>query len=334
MTKVYTKCILVTGGAGFIGSNFLNHFVKNYPNYYFICIDKLSYSSDNSTKNIIDITDAENFKFIKLDLAESYLDLFQLLVTDYEIYQITDIINFAAESCVDKSFESPLYFTKNNILSTQNLLECYRLLKKSRPEVNINFLHISTDEVYGDSDIDVNEQGILNPTNPYSASKAAVDLIINSYRYSYKLPICIIRPNNIYGPYQYPEKIISRTLHCLKHGKKIPIHGSGSNKRRYLHVKDFLNGLQLIWENGNLDDSYNIGNDFEISNYAVIKLIGELFFGNKSEIDDKVVFVNDREYNDLQYSINDDKIKQLGWKPEIDFRSGIKDLIDNYYPYL
>ncbi|KAK6202680.1 putative dtdp-glucose 4,6-dehydratase [Scheffersomyces amazonensis] len=334
MTKAYDRYVLVTGGAGFIGSNFLNYFVAAYPNYYFICIDKLNYSSNSSTKNIRSIISKTNFKFIKLDLAESFDELYQLIVTNNEQYPITDIVNFAAESSVDKSFESPLYFTRNNILSTQNLLECYRLLKESNSNIKINFLHISTDEVYGDSNIDAVEYGTLRPTNPYSASKAAIDLIISSYQYSYKLPICIIRPNNIYGPYQYPDKLVSLTLNCLKNNKNIPLHGNGSNKRCYLHVRDFLEGLELIWTKGDMDGTYNIGSEFEIDNYSAVKLICEAFIGSNKGLGERISFVPDRNYNDLRYSINCDKMKSLGWEPKIEFRAGIENLIENFYESL
>ncbi|RLV92175.1 hypothetical protein JA1_003395 [Spathaspora sp. JA1] len=316
MTIHFEKRVLITGGAGFIGSNFLNYFVRKYPSYHFTCIDKLNYASNFD--NIADLQQLNNFKFIKLDLSESYETLHTILVTNFPQTEITDFINFAAESCVDKSFISPLYFTRNNILATQNLLECYRELQsKYRQQYKFNFIHISTDEVYGDINQTANkENSILCPTNPYAATKAAIDLIIKSYQYSFNLPITTLRPNNIYGPNQYPEKLIPLTIKCLQEQKPIPIHGDGTNKRCYLYILDFLDALDLLWhsqDSSTSGDIYNIGGDCEIDNNSLVKLICEKFFKTKSiDYTQYIQYVKDRAYNDKEYSINNDKISQLG----------------------
>ena len=330
MTRFYDKYVLVTGGAGFIGSNFLEYFVRKYPNYHFTCIDKLNYASQCSTASLSVLKGYPNFTFIKLDLSESFSELRQLLVEDFPINQITDIVNFAAESSVDKSFSDPLYFTRNNILVTQNLLECMRLLKQQNLQILVRLLHISTDEVYGDSDILNDEQGRLLPTNPYAATKASIDLIIHSYQCSYDLLVTIIRPNNIYGPHQYPDKIVPVTIERLTKGIKIPIHGIGSNKRRYLHVQDFLDALELIWQNDeSINEIYNVGSDEEISNLSLVKLICHLYDRKltKEQINDKVQFIPDRNYNDMKYSTTCGKIKLLGWKPRIKLVDGLSSLL-------
>ncbi|CAI5758939.1 unnamed protein product [Candida verbasci] len=309
----FEKRVLVCGGAGFIGSNFLNHLVPKYPNYYFLCVDTLNYAANyENIKHLVE--SCKNFQFIKLDIGDPSL------IEIVKEYQVNEIINFAAESCVDRSFENPYYFTKNNVLSTQNLLEVCRML----PDQISFMIHNSTDEVYGDEDGDKDENSVLNPTNPYSATKGCMDLIINSYVYSYKLPITIIRPNNIYGPLQYPEKIISRTIKCIQDGTRMPIHGDGKCKRRYLYVSDLVNAIDLIWHEDRdkvVGEIFNVGSDDEpIDNNAVVKLVNEIFNENG---DAKVEHIKDRNYNDLDYSILSTKIKQLGWKQEFSLKEGL-----------
>ncbi|CAH6721741.1 sterol-4-alpha-carboxylate 3-dehydrogenase, decarboxylating [[Candida] jaroonii] len=305
-----SESIIITGGAGFIGSNFINYLVNNTI-YHIICVDMLNYASDTNRLPMDRIT------FVKMDLSKNYKGLTEL----FEENKINTVINFAAESCVDRSFEDPLHFTANNILGTQNLLEVIRKLSYS-----VKFIHISTDEVYGEQDDnDVNENDNLNPSNPYAATKASIDLIIKSYQYSYNLPIIIVRANNIYGPNQYPEKIIPVTIQRLKNDESIPIHGNGSNKRKYLYIKDFIDALMIIWDNfgQNVGEIFNIGCDFEIDNLSLVNLIGSIM-GKTPNIE----FIKDRNYNDSRYSINYDKLKQLGWKPQINLEQGLNMLIN------
>lgn len=309
MTVTYTKKVLVTGGAGFIGCNFLSYIVPKYPQVHFTCIDKLNYASNSHIIKQLELL--PNFCFIQLDLSESLEKLLDIT------RDTTDIINFAAESCVDRSFLEPLYFTKNNIFATQNLLECHRLNR------NINyFLHISTDEVYGElvSNV-VEDDHLMNPTNPYSASKAAIDLIIQSYQYSYKLPITILRPNNVYGPLQYPEKIIPLTIKCLHEKTPIPIHGNGTNKRRYLYVLDLVLAIEIIWKSQQITTNqiYNVGGTDELDNNSLVNLIMNVF-----QTPGEIQYVKDRKYNDSSYSIDTTKLAALGWEPKISITQGLE----------
>lgn len=352
----FEKYVLLTGGAGFMGSHCLEYLVTHYPNYHFTCLDKLNYASDQSTIYLSKVIKYSNFNFVEMDISTNYSVLYKLLVTDYPKNKISTIINLAAESSVDRSFLNPLYFTTNNIIGTQNLLECFRLLKDKFPEVRnrICFIQVSTDEVYGEQNEDesVDESSEPNPTNPYSASKAACDLIIKSYQYSYNIPVSIIRSNNVYGPRQYHEKIIPMTLAKLQKfvkensrdgvmAEKIQIHGDGSNRRAYLHIFDFIKGLDLVWkifreEQQQRDDYkgqiFNIGSDHEISNLSLVKLICDYYLEKKLSLSNLqysnyIEFVEDRKYNDSRYSIDYSRIRKLGWKPKISLRDGIKDLI-------
>lgn len=310
----YTKSVLVAGGAGFIGRSFLLQFVRKFPNYFFICVDILNYASDYEVLKPLERL--ENYKFIKMDLSEDVNQLLQVV----KEHQVTDIINFAAESCVDKSFVSPIFFTKNNILATQNLLECARLLQIP------TFIHISTDEVYGDEMDKAMENSPLCPTNPYSATKAAIDLIVNAYIKSYEMPITILRPNNIYGPGQYPEKLIPLVIECGRKKQPVPIHGDGKNKRRYLYMSDFLDALDLVWHNADCTGKvYNVGGDEgPIDNCSLVSLINEVF-GYSVDIE----FVKDRNYNDKDYSMDTSKLRKLGWKQKVTLHDGLKDMCDS-----
>lgn len=309
MTISYSKRVLVSGGAGFIGSNFLNYMVLKYPRIHFTCIDKLNYASNPYIMNQLE--SFPNFHFIQLDVSECLEQLLEIT------RDTTDIINFAAESCVDRSFVDPLYFTKNNVLGTQNLLECLRC------NHNIKyFLHISTDEVYGDQHSNVGEdEHFMNPTNPYSASKAAIDLIIQSYQYSYKLPITILRPNNVYGPLQYPEKIIPLTIKCLYENKPIPIHGNGTQKRRYLYVLDLVQAIEIVWEKHSMTTNqiYNVGGTDELDNNSLVKLIMKVY-----QKPGEIQYTEDRKYNDINYSIDTIKLTKLGWTPQISITQGLE----------
>lgn len=324
----FEKQVIVTGGAGFIGSHLLTTLVAEYPNHNFICLDKLNYASKDlvNLKHLLD-TKPANFQFIQTDLTDKDR-LFSLLNDTSKSYcPITDIINLAAESCVDKSFEDPLFFTYNNILGTQNLLEYYRLFGHD----SINFIHISTDEVYGEQlpDDVVNEWDKLNPTNPYSATKAAIDMIIKSYEYSYNLPITIVRSNNVYGPNQYPEKIIPTAILKLCQNKKIPIHGDGKNKRSYLYIDDFIDAIELLYTK-QIPGIFNVGCPFEIDNLSLVKLIISLY-KNEHNInpDDFIQFVKDRNYNDSRYCIDYSNLTRLGWNPKIDLVTGLTRLLNH-----
>ncbi|KAJ9097098.1 hypothetical protein QFC19_006873 [Naganishia cerealis] len=343
--------VLVTGGAGFIGSHTLDYLVQKYPDCKFTCVDKLSYATNYLENNLRKVSGCDNFTFIKLDLAEEHQRLDELI--NHSANNFTTIINFAAESCVDKSFNDPLYFTKNNVLATQNLLECCRTLLNSKPNLrrNFKFIHISTDEVYGEQKEGeiIDEDGPLHPTNPYAASKAACDLIIEAYKHSYKIPITLIRSNNVYGPRQFPEKIIPACLKALQKAsptgiaekERIPIHGNGRHTRRYLHVLDFAKAVDHIWNwlkntsessSDFLGETFNVGTDDEVDNLSMVKLICTIFMRKKFGVEslDASSFIRhtkDRNYNDFRYSIDFTKIKKVGWKQEISLEQGIEELV-------
>ena len=357
----YDKRVLVTGGAGFIGSHFLDYFVRKYPHYHFTCIDKLNYVCNGSTKFMEKVLKCENFSFIQKDVYQDYDFLYDFLVTNYDTTKIDYIVNIAAESSVNLSFEDPLYFTKNNVIGTQNLLECWRILFQKNPTLKEKclFLHVSTDEVYGEQaeGEHVDEKSPLNPTNPYSSTKAATDLILGAYRQSFRLPVAILRSNNVYGARQHPEKIIALALtklvlHCCKGNldqemeDKIKIHGDGSNKRTYLHIVDLLEAIDLIWNillkeplstSGKIEKYvFNIGSEDEIDNLSLVKLIITKFFekkGKKSPIEflNYIAFTTDRCYNDSRYSINYAKTKKLGWKPAVKLEQGLEEMIEELY---
>ena len=251
--------VLITGGAGFMGSDFVKFMVNKYPKYNFTNYDKLTYAAD--LKNLKGIENKKNYKFVERDVCD-FKPLVKLLK------DIDCIIHLAAESHVDNSIGNSLIFTMSNTYGTHVLLEAARLnnIKK--------FLHVSTDEVYGDiEEGSFKEDSTLNPNNPYSASKAGAEMIVRSYYKTYKMPIITIRGNNVFGPYQYPEKIIPAFITRLLEDKKIPLHGDGSNIRTYIYVEDFSNALDIIFNKGKIGEIYNIGTSDEKSNLDVTKLL-------------------------------------------------------------
>jgi len=304
--------ILITGGAGFMGSDFVRFMVSKYPKYNFINYDKLTYAAD--LKNLKDIENKENYKFVVGDVCD-----FKLLVNILK--DIDCVIHLAAESHVDNSIGNSLIFTMSNTYGTHVLLEAARLnnIKK--------FLHVSTDEVYGDiEEGSFKEDSTLNPNNPYSASKAGAEMIVRSYYKTYKMPIIIVRGNNVFGPRQYPEKIIPAFITRLLENKKIPLHGDGSNIRTYIYVDDFSNALDIVFNNGKLGEIYNIGTSNEKSNLEIAKLILNKLGKDKSYIE----FVKDRPFNDKRYSVDITKIKELGWKQQYSFEDALNDTIKWY----
>ena len=317
------KCLFVTGGAGFIGSNFINYFALKYPEIKIINFDALYYCSN---KNNIEkkVQESKNYTFI-----EGNLKSFELLKYIFENNIITHIINFAAQSHVDLSFEDSIKYTKDNILGTHNLLEINRLYNPNL----IKFIHVSTDEVYGESMLCINEKhktehSILCPTNPYAATKASAELIAQSYNHSFKMPIIITRGNNVYGPNQYPEKVIPYFIKLLKENKKITIQGDGSCIRGFLHVYDTVEAFNLILLKGKIGEIYNIGCDenMEYSIIDVSKILIKLI-KNTENYKEWIEYINDRPFNDKRYYINNEKLKKLGWKIKIDFIDGLKKLI-------
>ena len=299
------KKIFITGGAGFIGSHVSESFFKNFPKSKIIILDKLTYAGNKSF--ISSILKSKRVKFIKSDIIDT--NNYSKFLENCDL-----AINIAAESHVDNSFISPLNFTKTNTLGAHAFfLEC---IKKKVKKI----LHVSSDEVYGEKIIGTcYENQLVNPTNPYSASKAAAEILINSYKYTYKKEIIIVRANNIYGIRQYPEKLISTSIVNLINNKPIPIHGNGKNIRFYLSADDFANALILLVKKKD-KGTYNIGSKFFEKNINIARYICKIFKKNPEKF---IKFTKDRLYNDKRYSVSSKKIRKLGWRPK---RNLINDL--------
>jgi UDP-glucose 4,6-dehydratase len=313
--------LLITGGCGFIGSNFINY-IFDRTNYTIINLDAMYYcASENNIKE--EIRNNSRYKLIKGNLC-SY-DLVRHIINDYKIDYV---IHFAAQSHVQNSFEDSLQYTKDNIEGTHTLLEVCRKYKNIK-----KFIHVSTDEVYGESMIEDDENkktenSILCPTNPYAATKAGAELIAQSYYHSFKMPIIITRGNNVYGPNQYPEKLIPRFIELLKDNKKVTIQGDGSNIRAFLHSHDVARAFEIILEKGKIGEIYNIGSD-ENQEYTVLQVAKILIekIKNTKEHNDWITYIEDRPFNDKRYYISNQKIKDLGWSIDIDFEDGINELL-------
>ena len=308
--------VLVTGGAGFIGSNFVRRAVQGfYPEIKSVkVLDKLTYAGN--LENLHDVKDEANFEFMEGDICDSNL-------TSKLLNDIDAVLNFAAESHVDRSINSSKEFVITNILGVQNLLDSVLNLNKK-----IRYLQVSTDEVYGSiSEGSWDEKYPVAPNSPYSASKASADLFVRSYFKTHGLDTVITRCSNNYGPYQYPEKLIPLFITNLLEDKKVPIYGEGLNVRDWLHVNDHCDGIYLALIKGESGEIYNIGGGLELTNKEITSRILELMGKNDSYIE----YVEDRKGHDKRYSINCDKISsQLGYKSKVSFSSGIKDTVDWY----
>jgi dTDP-glucose 4,6-dehydratase/UDP-glucose 4,6-dehydratase len=314
--------LLITGGCGFIGSNFINYIFYKNTDINIINIDAMYYCANEKNINE-DIRNSNRYHLIKGNLCS--IDLLNHILDNFNI---DTVIHFAAQSHVENSFEDSLKYTYDNILGTHTLLESCRKYGKIQ-----KFIHISTDEVYGESLLSEeeekkNEQSILCPTNPYAATKAGAELIANSYRFSFKMPIIITRGNNVYGPNQYPEKLIPRFIHLLKDNKKVTIQGDGSNVRAFLHSLDVAKALELILYNGKVGEIYNIGSneDKEYTVFEIAKILISLI-KNTENYDEYIEYIEDRPFNDKRYYISNEKVKDLGWTIEKDFIEGLKELI-------
>ena len=311
--------IVVTGGAGFIGSNFVFYMLKKYPEYRIVCVDKLTDAGNLST--LAPVMNVRNFRFVKADICDrkAVFNLFEEEHPDI-------VVNFAAESHVDRSIEDPALFLKTNIIGTGVLLDACRKYGTGR------FHQVSTDEVYGDLPLDKHdscfiEQSLLKPSSPYSASKASADLLVMAYMKTYDLPVTISRCSNNYGPYQFPEKLIPlMIINCLNN-RPLPVYGTGQNIRDWLYVEDHCRAIDLIIHKGKNGEVYNIGGHCEKSNIDVVRLIcSEL--GKPESL---ITFVEDRKGHDLRYAVDPSKAeRELGWKPETLFGSGIKKTVRWY----
>ena len=304
--------VMVTGGCGFIASNFLNRMKERYPSINFVNVDKLDYCSNVENVNPGVAT------FVKGNVGNK--ELIEHLI---KLYHFDAIFHFAAQSHVDNSFDNALSFTMDNTHATHVLVEACR-----RHIPDVEFIHFSTDEVYGESKTDVpftEDEGVLRPTNPYSASKAAAEMIVRSYIESFGMNIKVIRCNNVYGPNQYPEKLIPKFKRLLKEGEKCTIHGSKSAtvKRAFMHVDDVVDAVDIVWIRGLPGEVYNIASDDELTVMEVTRLIIETIKGTKN-YDDWITYVEDRPFNDQRYYICAKKIKDLGWSQ----KKTRKDLIN------
>ena len=324
-TLVSIENLFVTGGAGFIGSNFINEFGKKYPKINIINFDALYYCADENNVDE-EIRNRSNYKFI-----EGNLQSYDLLKYIFKEHKITHIIHFAAQSHVQNSFSDSLKYTADNVLGTHNLLEINRL---HNPHL-LKFIHVSTDEVYGESkpikdELYKTENSILCPTNPYAATKSNAELLAQSYSHSFNLPIVITRGNNVYGPNQYPEKLIPKFIKLLNENKKVTIQGDGSCLRSFLHVSDTVKAFEVILDKGRIGEIYNIGCDDNME-YSVLDVAKKLIkiVKKTEDFDQWIEYIPDRPFNDKRYYISNEKLKNLGWEIRVSFNEGIKNLVQN-----
>jgi dTDP-glucose 4,6-dehydratase len=315
--------LLVTGCCGFIGSNFVNYYLKENPNANIVNLDAMYYCASEQNINP-DIRNSERYHLVKGNLCS-----YDLIINILNIYKIDTVIHFAAQSHVQNSFDNALQYTNDNVVGTHTLLEACRKYGKI-----VRFIHISTDEVYGESMLTENEEkkhegSVLCPSNPYAATKAAAELIAKSYYHSFKMPIIITRGNNVYGPNQYPEKLIPKFIQQLTNGEKVTIQGDGTNVRAFLHVNDVCSALTHVLEKGEIGEIYNIGSD-DNNEYTVLQIAHMLIEKIKKTTDynEWITYVEDRPFNDKRYYISNQKVKDLGWTIDTDFEKGLDELID------
>ena len=314
--------LLVTGCCGFIGSNFVNFYFNENREVEIINLDAMYYCASENNINE-EIRNSERYHLVKGNLCS-----FDLISNILEIYKIDNVIHFAAQSHVQNSFDNALQYTNDNVVGTHTLLEACRKYGKIE-----RFIHISTDEVYGESMITENEEkkhegSILCPTNPYAATKAAAELIAKSYYHSFKMPIIITRGNNVYGPNQYPEKLIPRFIQQLLKDSPVTIQGDGSNVRAFLHVNDVCSALKLVLEKGQIGEIYNIGSD-DHHEYTITQVAHILIekIKNTQNYNKWITYIEDRPFNDKRYYISNQKVKNLGWSINTDFYKGLDNLI-------
>lgn len=316
---IFMKKIIVTGGAGFIGGNFVHYMLKKHPDYKIICLECLTYAGNLET--LESVMDNPNFRFVKADITdrEAVFNLFEEEHPDI-------VVNFAAESHVDRSIENPGIFLSTNILGTQTLMDACRKFGIER------YHQVSTDEVYGDLPLDrpdlfFTEETPIHTSSPYSASKASADLLVGAYYRTYGLPVTISRCSNNYGPYHFPEKLIPLMIINTLHDKPLPVYGKGENVRDWLYVEDHCKAIDLIIHKGTVGEVYNIGGHNEKANIDIVKIILKEL-GKGEEL---ITYVADRKGHDLRYAIDPAKIhNELGWLPETKFEDGIKKTIKWY----
>lgn len=349
------KSIIITGGAGFIGSHVVRLFVNKYPDYRIINLDKLTYAGNLA--NLKDIEDKPNYTFVKADICD-----FDTVLSLMQQYEVDGIIHLAAESHVDRSIKDPFTFAKTNVIGTLSLLQAARLYWESRPEryEGKQFYHISTDEVYGALEM-THPEGIeppfstsassehhlaygtdffyetnkYNPHSPYSASKASSDHFVRAFHDTYGMPTIVTNCSNNYGPYQFPEKLIPLFINNIRHRKPLPVYGKGENVRDWLYVEDHARAIDTIFHNGKVSETYNIGGFNEWKNIDLIRVLirtVDRALGNPEGASEELItFVTDRAGHDLRYAIDSTKLqRELGWEPSLQFEEGIEKTVAWY----
>ncbi|KKH29346.1 dTDP-glucose 4,6-dehydratase [Methanosarcina mazei] len=304
--------LLVTGGCGFIGSNFIRYMLKKYPDYQIINLDKLTYAGNPA--NLKDLENNPNYSFVKGDICDP-------AVVNEVMKTADQVVHFAAESHVDRSIEDGSVFVRTNVLGTNTLLQSALANKIKK------FIHVSTDEVYGSTmEGSFTETDKLNPSSPYSSSKAGSDLLAMSYHTTYGLPVCITRCTNNFGPYQYPEKLIPFFISRLMEGKKVPVYGTGLNIRDWIYVEDHCSAIDFVLHNGSAGEIYNIDGGNELTNLEITRQLLKMLGKDESSIE----YVEDRKGHDFRYSLDGSKLEKMGWKPGYDFDTALEQTVKWY----